>query len=390
MTRELNLTKAGDSKGGARPKKMKPQKRTTPTKKPVGKSASCIDSSTESEDDGDDGDIDDDDFLEPEEKTITMTLRGDPDFEGISLTKNPKMPPPRKRKRPAGEKVIIAKTWKPLVFTNKAVRQNPSKTLEVSKEYQDGKKRIVGRSIAVQTDVWKSRVQRRPRKLSPNRFNRKAWGDTPMAKIAFTRPLMTEDNSIPSLQVGKEGAGSRRFRPGALALAEIRHYMGMQGDDVEKYPVVSESEFNFLILHTIMKRVILEIGSIRLHNCAFEGLAYKILHYAGEHYLTKVYQDASMIATHARHTFVTDKDMLIARRMSGDYGTYDTWGYQRPPHDSDPIRLEASQNPEESRWSYKHQEWKSQAWKNKDWKTINKARSSGNVEKNFPEEMEQG
>ena len=177
---------AGDSEGGARPKKIKPQKRTTPTKKPVGKSASYIDSSTESEDDGDDGDIDNDDFLEPEEKTITMTLRGDPDFESISLTKNPKMPPPRKRKRPAGEKVIIAKAWKPLVFTNKAVRQNPLEILEVSKEYQDGKKRIVGRSVAVQTDVWKSRVQRRPRKLSPNCFNREAWGNTPMAKIAFT------------------------------------------------------------------------------------------------------------------------------------------------------------------------------------------------------------
>ena len=173
--------------------------------------------------------------------------------------------------------------------------------------------------------------------------------------------MMTEDNSISSLPVGKEGAGSRRFQPGALALAEIRHYMGMQGNNVEKYPVVSESEFNFLIPHTIMKRVILEIRSERLHNCAFEGLAYKILHYTGEDYLTKVYQDASMIATYARRTFVTDKDMLIARRMSGDYGTYDTWGYQRHPQDSDPIRLEASQNPEESRWSYKHQEWKSQA-----------------------------
>ena len=177
---------AGDSEGRARPKKIKPQIRITPTKKPIGKSASHINSSTESEDDGDDGDINDDNFPEPEEKTITMTLRGDPDFEDISLTKNPKMPPPRKRKRPAGEKVIIARTWKPLVFTNKVVRQNPSKTLEVFKGYQDGKKRIVGRSIIVLTDLWKSRVQRRPRKLSLNCFNREAWKDTPMAKIAFT------------------------------------------------------------------------------------------------------------------------------------------------------------------------------------------------------------
>ena len=91
-----------------------------------------------------------------------MTLRGDPDFEDISLTKNPKMASPRKRKRPAGETVIIAKEWKPLVFTSKGIRQNHSKTLEVTKGYQDGRKRVMGRSIAEQTDLWKSRVQRRP------------------------------------------------------------------------------------------------------------------------------------------------------------------------------------------------------------------------------------
>ena len=171
--------------------------------------------------------------------------------------------------------------------------------MKVIKGYQDGRKRVVGRAIGIQTDTWKSRVQRRPRRLSPNRFNREAWNDTPMAKITFTRPLITEDNSTASLPVGKEGAGSGRFRPGALALAKIRHFMGMQGNNVEKYPVVRESEFDFLIPHTIMKRVILEIGSERLHDCAFESLAYKILHYSGEHYLTRVYQDMSMIATHA-------------------------------------------------------------------------------------------
>ena len=55
------------------------------------------------------------------------------------------MPPPRKRKRPAGEKVVIAKTSKPLVFTNKVPRQMPSKTLEISKGYQDGKKKNSGK-----------------------------------------------------------------------------------------------------------------------------------------------------------------------------------------------------------------------------------------------------
>ena len=128
--------------------------------------------------------------MKPEEKTITMTLRGDPDFKDVSLTENPKMPPKdpsRKRKRPTREVEIWgnARDWKPLVFNNKSIRQNPTKTLEITKGYQDGRKKVIGRSIAIQTDLWKSRVQRRPRKLSPNRFNRKVWDDTPMAKITF-------------------------------------------------------------------------------------------------------------------------------------------------------------------------------------------------------------
>ena len=82
---------AGDSGSSVRPKKSKSQKKKTSIKKPTGKSASRIDSSTESEDDKDEGNInDDDDLLGPEEKTITMTLRGDPDFEDMSLTKKSK------------------------------------------------------------------------------------------------------------------------------------------------------------------------------------------------------------------------------------------------------------------------------------------------------------
>ena len=172
-------------------KKSKSKKKKVSIKKTTGKLTNHIDSSTESEDFDDDDDVDDDDeFLEPEEKTITMTLRWDPGFKNVFLTENPKIPPKdpsRKRKRPAGEVEIWvnAQGWKPLVFTNKSIRQIPAKTLEVTKGYQDGRKKVIGRSIAVQTDLWKSRVQRRQRKLSPNHFDRKAWDDTPMAKITF-------------------------------------------------------------------------------------------------------------------------------------------------------------------------------------------------------------
>ena len=112
----------------------------------------------------------------------------------------------------------------------------------------------------------------------------------------------------------KEGGaqGKYRFKPGTLTTAEIKHYMGSEASTT-KGPSPSESAF--LIPHTVMKRVILEIGMERLNDCRFELLAYKILHFAGEHYLTKIYQDALMLATHMKKTIVTDKEMLLARRM---------------------------------------------------------------------------
>ena len=128
-----------------------------------------------------------------------------------------------------------------------------------------------------------------------------------------------------------------------------------------------------------MKRVILEIGMERMEDCRFESLAYKILHFSGEHYLTRIYQDALMLATHMKKTVVSDKEMLLARRMCGDYGTYNLWGYQRPSPEDDPIRLEADPNATKSKWTYNHQEWKSKAWKEGNWEAILHARKRGGL-----------
>ena len=161
-----------------------------------------------------------------------------------------------------------------------------------------------------------------------------------------------------------------------LALAEIKHFMGSKASYERKGPSPSESAL--LIPHTVMKRVILEIGMERLEDCRFESLAYKILHFAGEHYLVRIYQDALMLVTHMKKTVVSDREMLLARRMCGDYGTYNLWGYQRPAK-GDPIHLEADPNAAKSKWTYDHQEWKSRAWKEGNWEAILHARKRGGL-----------
>ena len=97
--KETEPKNGGDSGSRVKPKRSKPQKKKAPIKKPAGKSASHIDSCTESEDDKDEDDVnDDDDVLEPEEKTITMTLRGNPDFEDTPLTKFQRCHDPEKER----------------------------------------------------------------------------------------------------------------------------------------------------------------------------------------------------------------------------------------------------------------------------------------------------
>ena len=139
------------------------------------------------------------------------------------------------------------------------------------------------------------------------------------------------------------------------------------------------SEVDFLIPHTVMKCVILEIGMNRMADCRFESLAYKILHFAGEHYLTRIYQDAMTLATHMKKASITEKEMLLVHRMCGDYGTYNLWGYQRPQPEVYPIHLEADKNAQRSKWNYEHQEWKSQAWKEKNWEAIQFGRQEGGL-----------
>ena len=94
------------------------------------------------------------------------------------------------------------------------------------------------------------------------------------------------------------------FKPGALALAEIRHYQEVEG---------------LILSPTVMKRLCLEIA--RELNPA-----YRLLHKASEEYLMRIYRDCAMVASLNNKVTVDERDMLVVRRISGDYGRFNTWG----------------------------------------------------------------
>ena len=328
-------------------------------------------------------------------KTVknTMSLRSDPNFtpskDDLSASVSGVKRKRGHQDKEKGDKVNsvevtgLSMRWIPQYFTNRTVRQVPAVKVD---KYVGGR---LHTSHGVQTDTWKPRVIKRPRRhrAGPTVFNLSDWKHTPMASVNFKKPAVTEDNA--RWIEPKEGEESEkyRFKPGTLALAEIKHFMGRSQSAAPKhYPIGGSAEFDFLIPHTVMQRVILELGMERMRDCRFESLAYKILHYAGKHYLTRIYQDALMLATHMKHTAITDKDMLLARRMCGDYGEYNLWGYQWPEPKDDPIRLEVDPGADKARWNYEHQDWKSDAWKQKDWNTIMKTRKKGGLKRLWSEQ----
>ena len=136
----------------------------------------------------------------------------------------------------------------------------------------------------------------------------------------------TEDWRIPIYQPpklpGKERAAQReakkqkrryrRYKPGQLALKEIKYYSRNEG---------------FIIHISAIRRLCLEIGYEYKEKISFQLHAYSLLQEAAEWYLTRIFKDTNLLAAHAKRITIKTKDMVLARKVSGDYGLYNTWAW---------------------------------------------------------------
>ena len=134
------------------------------------------------------------------------------------------------------------------------------------------------------------------------------------------------------------------FTPGALALAEIQHYQEVDG---------------LILSPTVLKRLCLEIARDINEDLQFDHFAYRLLHKASEEYLMRIFRDCKLIASLNNKTTIDERDVIVVRRISGDYGKHSTWGtgYQEQIKETR-MTPEASAT---SRAGYKQQfkDWKS-------------------------------
>jgi histone H3 len=97
-----------------------------------------------------------------------------------------------------------------------------------------------------------------------------------------------------------------RYRPGTVALREIRRYQKSTELLIRKLP------FQRLV------REICEGITGKDNPLRFQGAAMMALHEAAEAYLVSFFQDTNLCAIHAKRVTIMPKDMQLAKRLRPD------------------------------------------------------------------------
>jgi len=102
-----------------------------------------------------------------------------------------------------------------------------------------------------------------------------------------------------------EGRNKRphRFRPGTVALREIRKY---------------QKSTDLLIRKLPFQRLVREIANDFKTDLRFQSHAIQAMQEASEAYLVSLFEDTNLCAIHAKRVTIFPKDMQLARRIRGE------------------------------------------------------------------------
>lgn len=94
-----------------------------------------------------------------------------------------------------------------------------------------------------------------------------------------------------------------RFRPGTVALREIRKY---------------QKNTELLIRKLPFQRLVREVAQDFNTNLRFQSHAIMALQEASEAYLVSLFEDTNLCAIHAKRVTIFPKDIQLARRIRGE------------------------------------------------------------------------
>ena len=131
-----------------------------------------------------------------------------------------------------------------------------------------------------------------------------------MARIKSPAHKYTPDHhAIKRAGVRKSGSVSggvkrpHRFRPGTVALREIRRFQRTTELLIKKMP---------------FQRLVRGIASRIKTDLRFQSSALGALQEAAEAYLVGLFEDTNLAAIHAKRVTIMPKDMQLARRIRGE------------------------------------------------------------------------
>ena len=96
---------------------------------------------------------------------------------------------------------------------------------------------------------------------------------------------------------------TRRYRPGTVALREIRKY---------------QKSTELLIRKLPFQRLVREIAQDFKTDLRFQSSAVLALQEAAEAYLVGLFEDTNLAAIHAKRVTIMPKDIQLARRIRGE------------------------------------------------------------------------
>ena len=128
----------------------------------------------------------------------------------------------------------------------------------------------------------------------------------------YKPPKLTENKEAAQKEAKKKKLRYKRYRPGQFALKEVKYYKNNAG---------------FVIPISAIRRLCLDIGYDCKEKISFQLHAYRLLQEAAEWYLVRVFKDTNLLAAHDRRITINTRDMVLARKVSGDYGKHNTWAW---------------------------------------------------------------
>lgn len=106
-----------------------------------------------------------------------------------------------------------------------------------------------------------------------------------------------------AIDAKKQARKPHRYRPGTVALREIRRYQKTTDNLIKRAP---------------FQRLVREIAQAQRPDIRFRGETIFALQEAAESFLTGLFEDTNLCAIHAGRVTITPKDLQLARRIRGE------------------------------------------------------------------------